>query len=107
MSEGKNNFKIFGVVYIVLGLWFNFFFLASFSQLGVASGMMAFLPHGLSLAVFTVAWIGSWILVVFGSVLVGSDVVWVWWVSGVLFVFLLGCIFLILYYPLIVVFVQA
>ena len=110
MDESKNEYRIFGVVYVIIGIWFFIYFSFTFTDIQLLGSVWRFFPVEsyflLSfLSMFT--FFGSLSLVLFGFILVVSDVLWVARVSSVLFVILLGCFFLVLYYPIIIIFVQA
>ena len=110
MDESKNEYRTFGVVYVIIGIFFFFYFSFAFTDIQLLGSVWRFFPlesYFLVSFLFMFTFFGSLALVVFGFILVVSDVVWVARVSGVLFVILLGCFLLVLYYPIIIIFVQA
>ena len=103
---GENEYRVFGVVYVILGLWFCFFFSYITIDIQLSSYTWRFGPFGLSFPVFIVSMValyGSMILVLFGFILLVNDGVWIARVSSILCIFLLFCYLFAMYYPIIVV----
>ena len=108
MGENKNEYRIFGAMYVTLGLWFCFFFSYITIDFQLSSRIWRIGPLGISFPVFIfsmVALYGSLILVLFGFILLVRGFVWVARFGGILFIFLLLCYLMVMYYPIIVVFV--
>jgi len=99
---------MFGVLYVILGLWFCFFFSYITIDIQLTSGIWRFGPYGISFPLFILSMVslyGSLILVLFGLILLLRGFVWVACVSSIMFIFLLLCYLMVLYYPIIVDFV--
>ena len=102
MGENKNEYRIFGAMYVTLGLWFCFFFSYITTDIHLSSSVWQFGPSRLSFPVFIfsfVALYGSLLLVFFGFILLVRDFVWVARFGGILCVYSLLCYLLVLYYP--------
>ena len=107
MVESEHEYRIFGAMYVILGLGlsFYFFFMTPGPQL-FSSIWFVIGGEGDFLVLFLLffGWFGSSVLVIFGFVLLVRDVLWLVRVSGVLCIFLLLCYLFVLYYPFWVVF---
>ena len=85
---GENEYRIIGIIYVILGVELFFFFIFNESVLrGLFDIGIYFSWYGFLLSLFSV--VGSLFLALFGVILVIRGGVWVARVSGVLFVFLL------------------
>jgi len=110
MGASKSNFRTFGVVYIVLGLWSFFYFNAIFLEGNLLSSVWDFVPRGLRGAyilpsvIFIVSFSSSVVLTFFGLVLIVRGIVWVFYISVVLSSLLLVCYLFVLFYPIVVFF---
>ena len=105
MGAGKNEYRTFGVAYVILGVGLSFYFSASFTDIHLLTSVWRIFPpesYFLVSILLLFTFFGSLALVVFGVSLVVRGVVWVVWVSSVLCMFLLGCYFFVLYSPLLV-----
>ena len=92
---GESEYRTLGSVYVMLGVWFSVYFLLNravsvtlfdsrfLGLLGENVGILLLFLLFLSMVV------GSFVLLLFGFVLVVRDGVWIARVSGFLFVFLL------------------
>ncbi len=104
-NEDKNEYRLLGAVYLILGLWFGLYFLLNrvvsvmlFSGLiwGPMGGYFGFIL--LFVLVLSMV-VGSFVLSLFGVVLLVRGGVWVARVSGVLGIILLFCYFGVMIYP--------
>ena len=108
MGERKNEYRLFGVMYVILGLWFCVFFSYITIDFQLSSYTWRIGPFGISFPVFIlsmVALYGSMILVLFGFILLVRCGVWVARVSSILCIFLLFCYLLVIYSTIIEVLV--
>jgi hypothetical protein len=110
MGASKSNFRTFGVVYIVLGLWSFFYFTAIFLEGSLASSVWDFVPRGIRGAyilpsvILIVSQLSSVVLTSFGFVLMVRGIVWVFHGSIVLSSLLLVCYLFVLFYPIVAFF---
>ena len=108
MGESKHEYRLFGVMYVILGLCFFFFFSYITIDFQLSSHIWRIGPFGISFPVFIlsmVALYGSLILVLFGFILLVRCGVWVARFSSILCIFLLFCYLLVIYSTIIVVLV--
>jgi len=99
---GENEYRIFGAMYVTLGLFFCFFFSYITTDIHLTSSVWQFGPSRLSFPLFIfsiVALYGSLLLVLFGFILLVRGFVWVARFGGILCVNSLLCYLLVLYYP--------
>ncbi len=104
-SESEHEYRIFGAIYVILGVWLGIYFLLNrvvrvmlFS--GLISGRMGGYLGFILLFVMVLAMVvGSFVLALFGVVLVVRGGVWVARVSVVLGIFLLVCYFGVMFFP--------
>lgn len=105
MGAGKNEYRTFGGAYVILGVWLFFYSSLTFSDIHLLTSVWRIFPresYFLVSFLYLFTFFGSLALVVFGVILVVHGVIWLVWVSSVLCIVLLGCYFLVLYYPLLV-----
>ena len=102
MGESEHEYRIFGALYVILGLGLSFYFMFTMPgpQLLSANWFVTY-GEGYLLVWFILffGWLGSFVLIIFGLVLLVRDVLLLVLVSGVLCVFLLLCYLFVLYYP--------
>ena len=106
MGENKNEYRIFGAMYVTLGLFFFFFFSYITTDIQLSSRVWQIGPLGISFPLFIfsfVALYGSMILVLFGFILLVRCFVWIARFGGILCVYSLLCYLLVLYYPFMLV----
>ena len=106
MGARSNEYRLYGVLYVFLGFWFNFnfFFMMPGPQLSRPNWFV--IRNEYYLLVFLIifiGWLGSFVLSLFGVILLVRGGMRVARVSGGLYVFLLICYVFVLYYPIIAV----
>ena len=104
---GKNEYRKFGVLYVIIGFWFFFYFNFVFTDVHLLTSVWHFFPSGSYILVsflFMFTFFGSVGLMLFGVVLLVRRVKWLFIVSEVLSLILSLCYLFISYYPIVVFF---
>ena len=104
---GENEYRKFGVLYVIIGLWFFFYFNFVFLDIQLLTSAWHFFPPESYIFVsvlFMLTFFGSLGLTLFGVVLLIRRVKLLFFVSEVLSIILSLCYLFLSYYPIFIFF---